>query len=277
MKSNHPLSAVLITGAGGGLGKALVNMATTLPGVDVVVATDLHEYLIPANAEKERIVSYRMDIRSEASIRYVRQDLDARAIQVKYLINNAGVSRFFPITESTEARLDDLLEVNLRGQILTVRNFLDHLIQKRGRVVQISSDSVRLPTLFHPYPASKIALEAFCVSMRQELKLHDVELVLVRPGAIRTPFIDQLNKIENPTPDSLYQKPFETFAKIAGQNVGKQLKPEKVARLVKKILMTPKPKLVYSINKNRKISLVNLFPGRMRDGFIVRSVARKER
>lgn len=269
------MSAILITGAGGGLGKTLADMARTLPDLGAVVATDLHEYLIPSDGKKDKIVKYRMDIRSEASIKHVRQDLDARGIQVKYLINNAGISRFFPVSESTESLLDDLLEVNLRGQILTISVFLDHLIQQKGRVIQISSDSVRLPTLFHPYPASKMALEAFCISMRQELKLHDVELVLVRPGAIRTSFIDELNNLENPVPDSHYQKSFETFAKIAGENVGKQLNPEKVARLVKKILRSPKPRQVYSINKNRKISLVNLFPGRMRDGFVVRSVAEK--
>ena len=209
------------------------------------------------------------------SIKKIYNHLQETELSIKYLINCAGVSIFHPVSESTEELLDKTLKVNTYGPILTVSVFLNDLIKTKGRVIQISSVSVKLPTLFQPYPNSKIALEAFSISMRQELGLLGIDLVLIRPGAINTNLTTEMNSISNSIKNSKYNKYFKIFTKMAQANVGKMVEPEQVAQLVKKALIVKRPKQIYSINKNAKISLLTIFPKKWRDYLIKWAVKKK--
>ena len=265
-------TAILITGAIGGLGQALVQMSGNLKDIDCIVATDIAKEIEESYKNDPKIAVFPMDVSSENSIKKVREQLNELNISVKYLINCAGVSIFHPVSESTEELLDKTLKVNTYGPILTVSVFLDDLIKNKGRVIQISSVSVKLPTLFQPYPNSKIALEAFSTSMRQELGLFGVELILIRPGAINTNLVAEMKSISNPIENSKYDKYFKIFTKMAQANVGKMVEPTQVAQLVKKALTVKKPRQIYSINKNAKISLLTIFPKKWRDLLIGKSV-----
>lgn len=269
--------AILITGAMGGLGQALVRMSNQLTDIEYVIATDIRSEIENFFNENKKIVGLQMDVGSERSIRKVYNDLQEKGITVKYLINNAGVSFFHPVSESTEELLDKTLRVNTYGPILTVSVFLDDLIKNKGRVIQISSVSVKLPTLFQPYPNSKIALEAFSTSMRQELELHGVKLILIRPGAIKTNLTEEMNSIENPVQNSQFQKHFNRFAKIAQSSIGKMVEPEKVADLIRKVIITKKPNRIYSINSNAKITLFTLVPKKWRDDLILGALKKEHK
>jgi NAD(P)-dependent dehydrogenase (short-subunit alcohol dehydrogenase family) len=267
--------AILITGAMGGLGKALIEMSRNLKGIDHIIATDNQAEIAELYKEDVKVIGFAMDVGIEISINKVSKHLQENGISVKYLVNCAGVSIFHPVSESTEELLDRTLKVNTYGPILTVSVFLDDLIKNKGRVIQISSVSVKLPTLFQPYPNSKIAMEAFSNSMRQELKFHGIDLVIIRPGAMHTRMTEEMNSLSNPIDNSKYQPAFETFVEIARQNIGKVVDPEKVTNLVKKVLLAKKPKTIYHINRNRKIRLMQLIPGRFRDWVIVNTLKRK--
>ncbi|MEZ5083922.1 MAG: SDR family NAD(P)-dependent oxidoreductase [Bacteroidales bacterium] len=252
--------AILVTGANGGLGSALVEISHELPGIDFIIATDIQEEIQIKYKDNPKVIGLVMDVRSENSIKKVRDYLHEMRFTIKYLVNCAGIARFFPISESSEKLLDNTIKVNTYGPILTVSIFLDDLIKTQGRVIQISSVSVKLPTLFQPYPNSKIALEAFSSSMKQELALHGVKLVLIRPGAINTNLVEEMKTITNPITDSKFDNKFKKFTKIAQSDIGKMVEPAEVANLVKKVLLIKNPRRIYSINKNAKISILNLFP-----------------
>ena len=276
MVDNYPdnfKTGILITGASGGLGAQLVRQASGLSGVDVVIATDIQHNIGTLFSGLKNTIGLSMDVGSEKSIRKVRDQLHEKGIRIKYLINNAGTHAFFPVSEATEALLDPIVRVNVYGQVLTVSVFLDDLIATRGRVLQISSDSVRLPIPFYAYPASKMAQEAFSVSMRRELMLYGIRLILVRPGAMRTPFVESMKNIRNAVEDSRYAQWFNKFVKISQDSVGRQIDPGVAASMIMQALTTPKPKLVYSVNKNRKINFFRFFPERLKDRLIRRSVS----
>lgn len=261
-------TGILITGAAGGLGSACVGMALQLD-VDVIIAVDLQVPLF----KDDKILNFKLDVREEKEILGLKKNLEDRGISIKYLINNAGVFDLFAVSEANQNLLDKTLKVNLYGPILCTSIFREHLIQNKGRVIQISSVSVKLPVLFMPYPNSKIALEAFSISMRQELSLHGVKLIIVRPGAMDTQLIQGIKKIENPISLSDYQKPYNRFLEIAKKDVGQSVPPQKVAQLINKALRVKRPKRIYSINKNRKIGIVLLFPVWLRDRLIVKQVS----
>jgi NAD(P)-dependent dehydrogenase (short-subunit alcohol dehydrogenase family) len=77
--------------------------------------------------------------------------------------------------------------------------FFPLLLKKKGRVVNISSE-VALSWLsagFNaPYSMSKFAIEAYSTALRQELGLLGMPVVVVNPGAMRTPLLtDQVATI----------------------------------------------------------------------------------
>ena len=273
MSSTNYRTGILITGASGGLGKQLTLLARNLPGIDVVVATDIRQPGSGQTDENTKVLSMTMDVGSETSIRQVKKELAEQRIRIRYIINNAGTHAFFPVTESTEKLLDRILRVNVIGPVLTVSVFLEDLIEMQGRVIQVSSDSVRLPIPFYTYPASKVAQEAFSVSMRRELQLHGVKLVIVRPGAMQTPFLEAMKSIKNEVEDSRYRQWFETFATLSRESVGRRLDPAVVAKLIMHMITVKNPRLVYAINKNRKISFFRVFPEKLKDRLIRRTVS----
>jgi len=270
---DQPGKLVIVTGGNSGIGFETARILAK-KGATVVLAVRNREKGQAAAATilqelpEARVEVRTLDLADLASIKAFTDQFIASHQQLDLLINNAGISMFYPVSESTEELLDRILKVNTYGSILTVSVFLNDLIQNRGRIVQISSDSVRLPTLFHPYPNSKIALEAFSTSMRQELSLFGIDLILIRPGAINTSLLEEVKSVSNPVENSKYEKYFQTFMQMAKQDVGKMAEPTLVARLVKKALLAKKPRKIYSINRNKKISLLANLPQRWIDYFV---------
>jgi NAD(P)-dependent dehydrogenase (short-subunit alcohol dehydrogenase family) len=266
---------ILITGALGGLGQVLVSAAEKLPEADCIIATDFRQEILDYYKENPRVLAMVMDVSSERSIRDVHEKLQHAEISIKYLINNAGIARFFPISEADESRLDSIIKVNTYGPVLTVSTFLLDLIENHGRVVQISSDNIRLSGLFQPYASSKIAMESLSVAMRQELGLRGVKLILFRPGAIKTGLLNDVEQICTLYEQSEYKAEFSKFMTIARKEVGKMIEPDVIARLVMKALKARNPQLVYSINKNAKISFLVKFPQRWIDYLVKRTIRSK--
>lgn len=258
-------TAILITGANGGLGRACIKMAEKLD-IDRIIATDL---TLP---KFNNCDNYQLDVSSEEDIKLLKAKLEKDNISVKYLINNAGIFNYFPISEATEELLDSIVKVNTYGPLFMISQFKSHLMENKGKVIQISSVSVKLPIFFMPYPNTKIALEAFSTSARQELKIVGVDLIIIRPGAMRTNLLEYMKDIQNPIQHSSYQKEFSKFTSLAKKEVGKIVEPEKVAQLIYKAIQSKNPKRIYSINKNRMIGLVLLFPLWLRDRLILRQV-----
>ena len=271
MTNRNYETGILITGAAGGLGKALVANAVTMPGIDTIIAADISPVVLKL-FRSEKVLPVVMDAGDENSVASLAEKIKSAAVKIKYIVNNAGVFTLFPVSESSAKMLDALLKVNVYGPIFTVGAFLDDLEQTQGRVVQISSDSVRLPTLFQPYPASKISLEAFSIAMRQELALLGIKLIMVRPGAMDTNLLKNISQHKNPVQNSRFGKHFDVFAKLALKDVGKTVNPDIVAKLVIKALTVAKPRLIYRINTNGKISSLKLFPQRMIDKLILKTL-----
>ena len=263
--------AILITGAAGGLGQAIVKAALDIFPEMIIVAGDI----VPdfdSLFEDTRILSMNLDVTDEASIAAGRKLFEEKGINVWGLVNNAGVSDFFPVSEKNKADLEKIFAINTFGPLNMVRCFLSHLIETKGRVVQISSESVRLPAAFHPYAASKIAQEALSVSLRNELALKGVKLSIIRPGAINTPFLADLNNMTERIGDSIYKDHLQKFASKAPKEIHNITSPEKVAAVIMKALLKKKPKRYYRVNNNPKLRIAQLLPHRWKDYFMQKMI-----
>lgn len=254
--------AILITGASGGLGTAIVNACLTAFPDHAVIASDITPE-IESTIDDDRIMTLQLDVTNEDSIAAGRKKIEEKGLRVWGLVNNAGVSDFFPICEKEPAALERMFAINTFGPVNMVRGFLSHLIETKGHVVNISSESVRLPAAFHPYANTKIALEALSVSMRNELELKGAKLSIIRPGAIDTPFLDDLTAMKERIGNSIFKKYLLRFSEKAPKQIRRIAPPEEVAAVVVKALK--KPKRIYTVNNNPMLRIAQWLPARITD------------
>ncbi len=264
---------LLLTGAAGGLGKALVQ---ELSDRFQVLAVDVDEKGLADLRDLPQVKTYVCDLRDPEAILGLRSQVKDQGIRIHTLINNAGISGFFPISEAPAERLDRIVEVNTLAPVRMVSAFLDHLIETQGRVIQISSESVKMTGLFQPYSASKIAMEAFSRAMRQELRLKGIPLVLIRPGAIKTPLLRGLESTVSSNPDSRYLPELRAFLKNALGMVGRESTPEEMAHKIARIVAARNPRSVYHLNNNLTLTFFSKLPVSWSDTIVHRLVKSKQ-
>src|SRR6201987_4779646 len=113
------------------------------------------------------------------------------------LVNNAGIAVLGPLACLPLERFRQQIEVNLLGVHTVTQAFLPLLgtepnrVGEPGRVVNISSIHGRLAMPFAgPYAASKFGLEGYSDSLRRELMLFGIKVVLIEPRAVVTAIWD---------------------------------------------------------------------------------------
>jgi NAD(P)-dependent dehydrogenase (short-subunit alcohol dehydrogenase family) len=138
--------------------------------------------------------------------------------------------------------------------------FLPILKKPGGRIINISSESLHLNVPFMPYPISKMALEGYAKVLRQELKFSGIDVIIIRPGAIRTQLLKKVSLIRFPVTEPTLDKAFRKFAGSAPREIGKTLEPEVVAEFVYNVSQILKPKVIYKINNSKKLRIASLLP-----------------
>lgn len=127
------------------------------------------------------------------------------------LVNNAGISSPGPLSVLEPEIVRRHFEVNVVGVLQVVQAFLPLLRTTRdsgrapGRIVNISSVSGRIAYPFMgAYAASKHALEALSDSLRRELMIYGIDVIVVQPASIDTPIWDKAQHISTAFEDSDY-------------------------------------------------------------------------
>ena len=259
---------VLITGAKGGLGEALVQEFRKNGWH--VIATDLDENILNVEHADGMIREMAMDISSDDSVGSVAIQLRKEKKNVDLIINNAGIDRYFPLCETPVAHFKEMFEINVFGSYRVNQAFLPILKKPGGRIVHISSEAVKINVPFMTYPITKQTLEGYSRTLRLELRFLGIDVTLIRPGAIKTPFLESVKKMKNPVPDSLQTVPFENFAAQAHKEIGKIVEPAIVAKFIFRIACEKKTKAVYQINNNIRLSIASMLPFSMIEKMIYR-------
>lgn len=105
-----------------------------------------------------------------------------------HLVNNAGHGDVAPLTETTEAQFDSLVNVHFKGVFFLTQALLP-LLADGGRIVNLSTGLTRITYPgFSVYAAAKAALETLTVYMAKELGHRRIAVNTVAPGAIETDF-----------------------------------------------------------------------------------------
>jgi NAD(P)-dependent dehydrogenase (short-subunit alcohol dehydrogenase family) len=260
---------IFISGAAGGLGKVLVKKYAD-QGCKVIAA-DIDISGLSGFADNGNVVIIKLDVTDSEQVKLLVKGLNFDQTGLDILVCLAGIYHTYPVTEADPFLFKNIMDVNLLGTASLVQCFLKPLIRNKGRVIVVSSESYKIQALFQPYMISKAALESYCRVARQELALKGVRMVVVRPGAIRTPL---LNWMEYTGDDAgrypVFKQEFMKSRGISIKMVGKISQPEEVASKILKASTVRKPKRIYRVNNNKLLTLIALLPGGIIDRFIVR-------
>ncbi|MBV9602595.1 MAG: SDR family oxidoreductase [Chloroflexi bacterium] len=190
--------AVLVTGAGGGLGRA-VSQAFARAGYDVAVNYGHSRDDAETTAEAVRACGghaqlVHADVADDTAVRAMVDAVVAAFGGLDVLVNNAGVTQFIPMADLeaiTDEHWDLLLGVNLKGPFYCARAAAPHLRQRHGCVVNVTTTSAFLPGGSSiPYMASKAGLVMLTRSLAQALR-PEVRANAVAPGWLDTGWWDK--------------------------------------------------------------------------------------
>jgi NAD(P)-dependent dehydrogenase (short-subunit alcohol dehydrogenase family) len=175
------------------------------------------------------------------------------------LVNNAGIAGGGPLLHQPIEEFRKTLEVNLLGPFQVTQAFAPLLgadrtrTGKPGRIVQISSVAGKLAFPFlGAYVASKFALEGMSESLRRELLLYGIDVIVIGPGAVKTPMFDKAQEIDlSPYMTTDYGSILTGFVEYFLNESKKGLPPSRIADAVYKALTARKPRVRYAVVPQR--------------------------
>ncbi|KAB8342800.1 hypothetical protein FH972_022398 [Carpinus fangiana] len=188
MNTQHS-QAWIITGASSGLGKSIA-LAALREGHSVIGTT--RNPSPPAKDEFTELGGtwLTLDVTHPDTANTVAHVAQQHNIDV--VVNCAGYAQLGAVEDVSDTEFHDQFEANVHGPLRILRGVLPVLRAKRsGVVVNISSGAGFTGRPGRgPYSASKFALEGISESLFHELQPLGVRVLLVEPGAFRTPFSD---------------------------------------------------------------------------------------
>jgi NAD(P)-dependent dehydrogenase (short-subunit alcohol dehydrogenase family) len=224
----------VITGAGGGLGRALTRAfaaeGARLALLDISPSFERAQTLA-AKLNVETSV-LRCDLRSERQIRSAFEDIRKRWGQINVLINNAGVEG--PTKSADKISLnewEETLRVNLTGAFLCAREAIPLMRREGGCIIQIGSVAGRVAyKLRLPYAVSKAALEALTRGLAGEFGRYGIRANLVAPGPIVGPRMERIIRKRARATGRSEEVIREGY--LRGSALGTMVDPQDVARAV---------------------------------------------
>ncbi|MDH4608833.1 SDR family oxidoreductase [Pseudomonas sp. BN102] len=223
------IPVVLITGAAGGVGRALVQRFTQ--GGWQVFATDLDQQgLARLEADYPLAGTLAGDIRKPGTCQDVVAATVAASGRLDALINAAGVWREGPVEAFSEADFDLVLDVNLKATFFMCSAAIPHLKAAEGAILNISSDAGRQGNRnAAAYCASKGGVTLLTKALALDLAPFGVRCNAVSPGDIETPMLRfQAERYGNGDPQAYYR---ELLAKYPQDGRARFIQPEEVAEL----------------------------------------------
>lgn len=265
-ESNMPV--VLVTGAGQGIGRAIANHFKN-NGYHVV-ATDYNDALLEDIDGKEGFTTARHNVTSIDDAAAVASLIQNTLGRLDVIINNAGITGYLPVVESPPQRIIDAYMVNTLGPLIVTNACLDLLISSQGTVVNISSESAKLRTPFQYYQSTKSALESLSDVMRRELGIHDIHVVIVRPGAIDTQMTSTNEVPTNPVKNSRFAHAFEVFSnRLVKDMPKKKFTVIQAAEHTFKAATDPKRPVMYTYNNAFKFQIMARLPAKLLDNQVI--------
>jgi NAD(P)-dependent dehydrogenase (short-subunit alcohol dehydrogenase family) len=255
------MRSVVVTGASTGIGWAI---AKFLIGRGYRVFGSVRKQ---ADADRlkgefgQNFTPLLFDVTDEAAVlaaaRQVREALGGETLAG--LVNNAGVAVAGPVLELSADDFRRQMDINVIGPVIATQAFgpllgADPSLKgPKGRIVMISSVAGKNGNpLSAPYCASKHAIEGLSESLRRELMLFGIDVIIVAPGAVKTPIWSKAEQFDMSVyQNSPYLPALNTVMAFMMKLGETGLPAERIAEVVFEALTAAKPRVRYQITPDR--------------------------
>ncbi|MCE7792853.1 SDR family oxidoreductase [Salipaludibacillus sp. CUR1] len=256
--------SVLITGAAGGLGRALClffgKRGAHIHAVDIQESS-----LFSLKKELEAVAIlvsiYPCDIGNNEEVEAVVREMESNHPVLDVVIHNAGISHRCEFQGMSPKVAERIMNVNVNGAIYMTHHTLPMVVRSKGTYVAISSVAGFSPLLGRTiYAASKHALHGFFDTLRAELEDEGVNVLMVCPSFIKTGL--EKTAMQGDGKPVQHEKQF----------VGNVLSPEYVAECIYKGVAARKKRLYIS-----PVAKLSLWLSRLSPSLYTRVMKRKMR
>ncbi len=181
-------SVALVTGGAEGIGRAIAE-ALTSEGCNVTI-TGRREDAIRSTAEELGLDWIVGDVGNEEDAARTVSSVIEKHGRLDILVNNAGYGLFKPLVDTTFEELQGVYRTNVFGPFLMAREAARQFIEQgSGEMINISSTSgLKGSAGRTAYGSSKFALRGMTECWRDELRRHNVRVMLVNPSEVMTNF-----------------------------------------------------------------------------------------
>jgi NAD(P)-dependent dehydrogenase (short-subunit alcohol dehydrogenase family) len=231
MRFSYKNKTVAITGGGSGIGRAMAEafaeMGATVGILDRNEAAG-QEAVRAITGQQGAAFFYRCDVTNFVEVEAVVKTLHTAAGGIDVLINNAGIGFVGNIEETTEADMDRLYNVNVKGTFNCIKAIIPFFKDQRsGVIVNMASiaSSVGISDRF-AYSMSKGAVLTMTFSIAKDYLGYNIRCNCISPARIHTSFVDNFIGENYPGRE---EEMFETLSK--SQPIGRMGMPREVADL----------------------------------------------
>jgi len=189
---------VLITGATGGIGKAVAKKfsedKTKIALNDISAQKEKLKELVKEIGKNQKMAKYFLaDVSNFKEVQKMVEDIRKEFGRLDVLVNNAGITKDRTLAKMTQEEWQKVIDVNLTGVFNCTKAALPLIIQNQGKIINISS-LVGLRGNFGQtnYAATKAGIIGFTKSLSKELGRFGVNVNAIAPGFIDTPLTANL-------------------------------------------------------------------------------------
>jgi NAD(P)-dependent dehydrogenase (short-subunit alcohol dehydrogenase family) len=229
MKINLQGKRAIVTGGGSGIGRS-ISKALAANGAEVhifelqkEVATQVMKE-IQSDGGKANAHACNVAVQSEVAICV---DNIAQKGAIDILINNAGIAHIGNVEHTTEADLDRIYSVNVKGVYNCIHSVITTMKNKGGVILNMTSiaSSVGIKDRF-AYSMSKGAALTMMYSIAKDYLDYGIRCNSISPARVHTPFVD--GYLKNNFPNDIDEK----FKELSNtQPIGRMGKPDEIANL----------------------------------------------
>ncbi len=229
MKFNLESKVAIVTGGGSGIGRAISN-ALAENGAEVhIFELKLPRAQIVADEIKKnggKAVAHVCNVVNQQEVLQVIKEL-ATSQTIDILVNNAGIAHVGNVEETSEADLDRVYQVNVKGVYNCIHAVIPAMKERGGVILNMASiaSSVGIKNRF-AYSMSKGAAVTMMYSVAKDYLEFGIRCNSISPARIHTPFVD--GYLKNNFPNAVEEK-FEELSQT--QPIGRMGKPNEVANL----------------------------------------------
>ena len=252
----------LVTGASGGMGFSVTRLLSEVGCKVYALDKNISDEL----SALENVTAIVTDLTDAESVREAYSQIAKKCRRLDFILHFAGIYMLDSLVEMSEERLLFAYNVNLFGAARINREMLP-LLGKGSRILITTSELAPLDPLPFTgiYALTKSALDKYAYSLRSELSLLGIDVIVLRPGAVDTGMLGvserELDAFVARTEH--YSCNAERFRGIVRSVEARRISPVKLSERALGAICAFRPRHHYSINRNPLLLLLELLPDRL--------------